>query len=72
MPYVCKYGSPEQIERYIPDMTAGKIIGAIAMTEPGAGRLQTFSYSVGLMLADRLRCWANIKPTLIHIMLSEH
>lgn len=37
MPYITKYGTPEQIEKYIPDMTAGKKIGAIAMTEPSAG-----------------------------------
>lgn len=38
MPYIAKYGNKEQIERFIPSMTAGKCIGAIAMTEPGAGR----------------------------------
>lgn len=37
MPYICNYGTPEQIEKYINDMTLGKKIGAIAMTEPGAG-----------------------------------
>ncbi|KAA0714564.1 Long-chain specific acyl-CoA dehydrogenase, mitochondrial [Triplophysa tibetana] len=37
MPYISHYGSRDQIERYIPQMTAGKCIGAIAMTEPGAG-----------------------------------
>lgn len=37
MPYICHYGTPEQIKKFIPDMTAGKKIGAIAMTEPGAG-----------------------------------
>ncbi|XP_056622159.1 long-chain specific acyl-CoA dehydrogenase, mitochondrial [Triplophysa dalaica] len=37
MPYISHYGSSAQIERYIPQMTAGKCIGAIAMTEPGAG-----------------------------------
>ncbi|KAL7369824.1 hypothetical protein ABVT39_009804 [Epinephelus coioides] len=37
MPYISNYGNKEQIERFIPDMTAGKCIGAIAMTEPGAG-----------------------------------
>lgn len=37
MPYICNYGTPEQIEKYINDMTLGKRIGAIAMTEPGAG-----------------------------------
>ncbi|PAA86205.1 hypothetical protein BOX15_Mlig034176g1 [Macrostomum lignano] len=37
MPYLSKYGSPEQKERYLPRMTSGEVIGAIAMTEPGAG-----------------------------------
>ncbi|XP_020792245.1 long-chain specific acyl-CoA dehydrogenase, mitochondrial [Boleophthalmus pectinirostris] len=37
MPYISKYGSKEQIQRYIPEMTAGRCIAAIAMTEPGAG-----------------------------------
>ncbi|XP_067275700.1 long-chain specific acyl-CoA dehydrogenase, mitochondrial-like [Pseudorasbora parva] len=37
MPYISHYGSKAQIERYIPQMTAGKCIGAIAMTEPAAG-----------------------------------
>ena len=38
MPYISNYGSKEQIERFIPEMTAGRCINAIAMTEPGAGR----------------------------------
>ncbi|XP_014649498.1 PREDICTED: long-chain specific acyl-CoA dehydrogenase, mitochondrial isoform X2 [Ceratotherium simum simum] len=37
MPYIANYGSEEQIQHFIPQMTAGKCIGAIAMTEPGAG-----------------------------------
>ncbi|XP_045337050.1 long-chain specific acyl-CoA dehydrogenase, mitochondrial isoform X2 [Leopardus geoffroyi] len=37
MPYIVNYGSEEQIKRFIPQMTAGKCIGALAMTEPGAG-----------------------------------
>uniref|UniRef100_A0A670IDI5 Long-chain specific acyl-CoA dehydrogenase, mitochondrial n=1 Tax=Podarcis muralis TaxID=64176 RepID=A0A670IDI5_PODMU len=37
MPYIANYGSKEQIKRFIPEMAAGKCIGAIAMTEPGAG-----------------------------------
>lgn len=37
MPYICNYGTKEQIEKYIPRMVAGSCIGAIAMTEPGAG-----------------------------------
>lgn len=38
MPYVVNYGSKEQVERFVPNMTAGKCIAAIAMSEPGAGR----------------------------------
>lgn len=38
MPYITHYGSPEQIEKFIPGMTDGSKIGAIAMTEPDAGR----------------------------------
>ncbi|PKU34982.1 long-chain specific acyl- mitochondrial [Limosa lapponica baueri] len=38
MPYIANYGSEEQIKHFIPKMVAGKCIGAIAMTEPGAGR----------------------------------
>ncbi|CAF98217.1 unnamed protein product, partial [Tetraodon nigroviridis] len=37
MPYISNYGSKQQIERFIPEMTAGRCISAIAMTEPGAG-----------------------------------
>ena len=42
MPYICNYGTKEQIEKYIPRMVAGTCIGAIAMTEPGAGRYTSF------------------------------
>ncbi|KAA0184831.1 hypothetical protein HAZT_HAZT007590 [Hyalella azteca] len=38
MPYITRYGTPEQISRYLPDMVAGNKISALAMTEPGAGR----------------------------------
>ncbi|XP_007421732.1 long-chain specific acyl-CoA dehydrogenase, mitochondrial [Python bivittatus] len=37
MPYIVNYGSKEQIKKFIPEMAAGRCIGAIAMTEPGAG-----------------------------------
>ena len=36
-PYINRYGSPEQKEMYLPKMAKGEVIGAIAMTEPGAG-----------------------------------
>lgn len=37
MPYISNYGTQSQIDHFIPLMAAGKSIGAIAMTEPGAG-----------------------------------
>jgi len=36
-PYINSYGSKEQKEFYLPKMAKGEMIGAIAMTEPGAG-----------------------------------
>ncbi|CAH1796899.1 unnamed protein product [Owenia fusiformis] len=45
MQYIYKHGSNEQMERYLPGMGAGRIIGGLAMTEPNAGsdvqRIQT-------------------------------
>jgi alkylation response protein AidB-like acyl-CoA dehydrogenase len=36
-PYILKYGSDEQKQRFLPRMARGEIIGAIAMSEPGVG-----------------------------------
>ena len=36
-PYILKYGTEEQKQHWLPKMAKGEIIGAIAMTEPGAG-----------------------------------
>ncbi len=36
-PYIHHYGSEEQKKRWLPKMATGELIGAIAMTEPGAG-----------------------------------
>ena len=36
-PYILSYGSPAQKDRYLPAMSRGEIIGAIAMSEPAAG-----------------------------------
>ncbi len=36
-PYIHHYGSEEQKQRWLPKMASGELIGAIAMTEPGAG-----------------------------------
>ena len=35
--YILRYGSTEQCQRWLPSMVEGTVIGAIAMTEPGAG-----------------------------------
>ncbi|NRG19604.1 acyl-CoA dehydrogenase family protein [Rhizobiales bacterium] len=36
-PYILHYGSEDQKKRWLPGLVSGDLIGAIAMTEPGAG-----------------------------------
>lgn len=36
-PYIFHYGTEEQKQRWLPKMATGEFVGAIAMTEPGAG-----------------------------------
>ncbi len=36
-PYLLRYGTPEQKQRWLPKMCRGELISAIAMTEPGTG-----------------------------------
>jgi acyl-CoA dehydrogenase len=36
-PYILRYGSEEQKQRWLPAMARGESVGAIAMTEPGTG-----------------------------------
>ncbi|GAB2485343.1 acyl-CoA dehydrogenase family protein [Algoriphagus taiwanensis] len=37
MPYILHYATEEAKKKYIPKMVTGEFIGAVAMTEPGAG-----------------------------------
>jgi alkylation response protein AidB-like acyl-CoA dehydrogenase len=37
LPYIVDLGTADQKRRWLPPMVAGEVIGAIAMTEPGAG-----------------------------------
>ena len=34
---IFKFGTPAQHDKYLPDMTSGRRLGAFALTEPGAG-----------------------------------
>jgi len=34
---ITTYATPEQRERFVPDMVAGKLLGAYALSEPGSG-----------------------------------
>ena len=34
---IAKHGTPEQQERYLPDLASGKHVGALAMSEPNSG-----------------------------------
>ena len=35
--YLLNHGTDAQKQRYLPRMARGELVGAIAMTEPGAG-----------------------------------
>ena len=37
MPYILHIGTEEQKQHWLPKMASGEVVGAIAMTEPGAG-----------------------------------
>ncbi len=37
VPYIAHMGTPEQKQKWLPGMASGEILGALAMTEPGAG-----------------------------------
>ncbi|WP_131741389.1 acyl-CoA dehydrogenase family protein [Actinomadura roseirufa] len=37
LPYLLKYGTPEQKKRWLPPFASGEMMTAIAMTEPGTG-----------------------------------
>ncbi|WP_369656458.1 acyl-CoA dehydrogenase family protein [Variovorax sp. V213] len=36
-PYILRYGTEEQKRRHLPRLASGEMVGAIAMSEPGAG-----------------------------------
>jgi acyl-CoA dehydrogenase len=47
-PYIFHYGSEEQKRRWLPRMATGELVGAISMSEPGAGSdLQGLRTSAG-------------------------
>lgn len=37
VPYLVHFGTPEQKAKWLPGLASGEVIGALAMTEPGAG-----------------------------------
>lgn len=37
MPYIQRFGTEEQKRRWLPAMASGEVIGALGLTEPGAG-----------------------------------
>src|ERR1700749_2684364 len=36
-PYILNYGTEEQKKKWLPKLATGELVGAIAMSEPGAG-----------------------------------
>ncbi|MFT4584385.1 MAG: alkylation response protein AidB-like acyl-CoA dehydrogenase [Gammaproteobacteria bacterium] len=62
--YVARYGNARQIERYLPDLIAGRKIGAFLLTEPGAGSdaqsIQTFAKrTAGGWLISGEKAWVS-------------
>lgn len=47
---ILRNGTPEQLDRFIPDLCAGRKVGALGLTEPGAG-----SYALGSMAMRAVR-----------------
>ncbi len=51
LPPLLHFGTPAQLERYLPGMISGEIISAFALTEPGSGsdtsRLQCHAEAIG-------------------------
>ncbi|MGD9606948.1 MAG: acyl-CoA dehydrogenase family protein [Leucobacter sp.] len=37
VPYIAHFGTDEQKQKWLPGMATGEVLGALAMTEPGAG-----------------------------------
>lgn len=49
---IVKWGTPEQKEKYLPRLTSGEVLGALALTEPNAGSdlaggVKTHAYQEG-------------------------
>ena len=54
-PYILRYGSEEQKQRWLPRMARGELVGAIAMTEPGTGSDLQSVRTVALRQGDEYR-----------------
>lgn len=37
VPYIARFGTPEQKQKWLPKMATAEVLGALAMTEPGTG-----------------------------------
>ena len=63
MPYILHYGTDEQKERILPKLASGEWIGAIAMTEPGAGSDLQGIRTSAIKGADGAYCVLLMPPT---------
>ena len=66
MPYISRYGTPEQIEKFIPAMTAGTKVGALAMTEPAAGRYESFR----LIIVTSIKYKTNVVVVVVVVVVA--
>jgi butyryl-CoA dehydrogenase len=66
---IVRWGTPEQKARYLPTLTAGKALGSLALTEPGAGSdlsggVRTTAVKEGdSWIIDGSKTWITNAPT---------
>ncbi|MFE2993269.1 acyl-CoA dehydrogenase family protein [Streptomyces sp. NPDC059262] len=65
LPYLLRYCSPEQKERWLPGVASGDIMTAIAMTEPGTGSDLANIQTRAELSADRTHYTLNGAKTFI-------
>jgi alkylation response protein AidB-like acyl-CoA dehydrogenase len=72
---VLQFGTQEQVARWLPPMIAGEVLGAFALTEPGAGSdaaalrtRATLAPDGSLYRLDGTKIWISNAPEAVHYL----
>jgi len=77
---IVRWGSPEQKQKYLPVLTSGKVLGSLALTEPGAGSdlsggVRTSAVKEGdSWIIDGSKTWitnATIAPVIVTLVRTD-